>query len=301
VTAARRWAAAVVVVVAASSSWATAGRPAAAEDPQPRQCALRTSDAQLCLQWEDPPPDAPHTAGGPGPAPVPDDCEVQGGHWVTVPADQWDGLPENAPPPGATVQHCDGATGPGFFQWALPAAAAPNAADVAQGLIGRLQTEIGTPEVSTTPAGGHEALVNTPVFFRVDNWPDGGTIEVGTCQGVCVKITAKPSIVVHSGVPGAQDVTCAGPGILYDPNTAGDAARPETQAQWPGRCTVSYGLRTGMPGRPAAWPTTVEVVWTATWAADDGTLGTFDPIRVTADAPRPVFEVVAVGVAGGSQ
>jgi hypothetical protein len=77
-------------------------------------------------------------------------------------------------------------------------------------------------------------------------------------------------------------------------------ARTERRLPRPGRsaCAHTYTRRTGVAGRPEAWPGTVTVTWDLTWAGG-GRTGTLPSVTKSAPAPRSVAEVQAVVVGSG--
>jgi hypothetical protein len=163
------------------------------------------------------------------------------------------------------------------------------ATDISVDLIGRLPD----PVVGSDPGPGVSSILNSPVFVRVENWT--GVVTDSQCDpsgALCVTVTATPSLRWTPGEPGAVDVACAGAGSSYDP--AGPP--PEDQAR--GACAHTYTRRTGVAGRPAAWPGVVTVTWDLAWEGG-GRTGGLPAVTKTAAAPRSVAEVQAVVVDSG--
>jgi len=133
--------------------------------------------------------------------------------------------------------------------------------------------------------------VNTPVFVEVTNWQP--QITDNECVlGVCVTMTATPSLTFDPG-DGSGSVVCDPPGSRYVP---GGASLAE---QAVGACAHTYLQRTGVNGRPGAWPGSVTVTWDVNWAGG-GATGVFGPLVFTAPFDRPVEEVSAVVVDGST-
>jgi hypothetical protein len=188
---------------------------------------------------------------------------------------------------------CDGVI-TGRIQWWTPGQPLPvrmTARALGLAAHARLSGVLPTPDLTSSPAAGVAALVGFPSFVTVDNWQDELTDR--ECDPnfptFCVSVLAQPSLTWASGEPGAPVEQCAGPGVPFDP--AGPD--PEVQAAAPGACTHTYLLRTGVEGRPAAWPGTVSVVWTLTYASPEGS-GSLPPVTKSAALPRTVDEVQTV-------
>lgn len=201
------------------------------------------------------------------------------------------GLP--APPAGVRVVwqswECADGTFPDNYRWIL----APQPADLAAAARARIARRLPQPEVASSPAPGVPAIVGVPVFIAVTNWT--GTVTEQECAaGLCVTVQARPALTFSPGEPEAPARACAGAGSHYDP--AG--AAPEAQAADVGACAHSYALRTGIPGRPAAWSGSVSVTWTITWSASSGATGSLSSVTRSTDVPRAVEEVQAVVMGG---
>jgi hypothetical protein len=166
--------------------------------------------------------------------------------------------------------------------------------DVATGVYQQMQGRMPAPVVESDPARGVASIVAVPVFVTVTNWRPAFAVT-RTLAGIVVTVRATPTLVFASGEPGAGVQTCAGPGRLFDPHRGSLWA----QAALPDACTHTYLHRTGVDGRPNAWPGSVTVQWTITWSAGDGTGGSFPLVNRTVPLPRAVSEVQAVVVPGG--
>ncbi|HLM64770.1 MAG TPA: hypothetical protein VK306_10770 [Acidimicrobiales bacterium] len=202
--------------------------------------------------------------------------------------------------PGQGVQICAGGDGTGGLGYRLappdaPArAAAPPAPEVvAATLLARVAAQMHAPEVVADPPVGTASVVSLPVFVQVTNW--AGTIADSDCVlGVCVEITAVPTLTFDSGEPGTSAVECAPPGTRFDP--AGPD--PVVQASAAGACAHVYTMRSGAAGRPGEWPGQVIVTWDVSWAATGAAeaAGTFPPQSLSTPVPRAVNEVQTVVV-----
>jgi hypothetical protein len=83
--------------------------------------------------------------------------------------------------------------------------------------------------------------------------------------------------------------------VPFDP--AG--AHPDVQAAAPEACAYPYRLRTGVGGRPDAWPGVVTVAWELVWSSTSGAGGSLPPVEKSASVPRVVDEVQTVVVSAG--
>ena len=75
------------------------------------------------------------------------------------------------------------------------------------------------------------AIVGVPVFVDVTNWT--GVVAESECAGgMCVTVTATPSLTFIPGETRSSSVGCAGSGSRYDP----DGGSAEAQASEDGAC-----------------------------------------------------------------
>jgi len=197
------------------------------------------------------------------------------------------------PPEGATVVwqawECSDGSGILNARWIIPATPANLAASVRGVVVG----ELPQPSLDSSPPVGTAAIVGVPVFVSVTNWT--GVVTQAQCAGgVCVTVTATPSLRLSPGETRSSSVSCAGSGSRYDPN--GDSA--EAQSSPDGACAYKYRLRTGVEGRPSAWPGSVSVTWTVSWTASTGASGSLPAVTRATPLPRAVEEVQAVVVGG---
>jgi hypothetical protein len=162
----------------------------------------------------------------------------------------------------------------------------------------RLQRNLPVPAVHTTPDDGTASFAHVPVFVWIDanQWHPLSFSETDpNGSGLSVTATATPSTMAFRPGDGTPTIDCAGPAEPYDP--AARDANPNRQAADAGHCTHAYDLvtrnvdRTGVPGRPDAWPADVAVTWTVTWRASDGATGSLNPVTKRTGFERPVTEV----------
>jgi hypothetical protein len=126
------------------------------------------------------------------------------------------------------------------------------------------------------------------VFVQVTNWRDRvDQTECDPTGALCVTVHAVAAMTWAPGEPGAGTIACAGGGSRYDP------AGPPTDAQAAGACTHAFTHRTGVAGRPEAWPDQATITWTVTWESG-AQGGSLPDVVKTAAVPRPVGEVQAV-------
>jgi hypothetical protein len=220
-------------------------------------------------------------------------------HWRTV-------FPE-APPDAIFGEYrcfLDGAPiyGPYVPRWLAPgsplAPPPPSPEQVAAAVWVEVEGLLQRPTVATDPPLGERATVEVPTFVEVTNWQ--GPISRSRCElGVCVELTATPTLVFDPGERGAEPVECTPPGTRYDP----DGPEPDEQAAVEGACAHVYRLRTGVAGRPDEWPGEVRISWEVAWrtlgAPGGGTSGTLPTATLSTDVPRAVREAPTVVVSGG--
>lgn len=254
-----------------------------------RKC-VESHPLGFCVEWDVATPATPSRRGG-----NPVRCR-----WVRIDADLSDDpsiyfdFDLARPPEGTEIvwqsRECSDGRLTQDLRWIVPSTPR-NLAALSRGtLVGVLPQ----PVVESSPPPGTPSIVGVPVFVAVANWT-GMVTESECAAGVCVTVTASPSLVFMPGEPGAETRSCAGSGSRYSPG-AGSAA---AQAAEPGACAHAYRLRTGAQGRPSAWPGEVSVTWTITWTATSGASGSLPPVTRSTAAPRAVSEVQTV-VAGGS-
>lgn len=220
--------------------------------------------------------------------------------WTTVSEAEARPFVQTPPPAGVAVTWqvwCIGSANPGGsfggpYRW-VPGVAAPTPAEIAAGLYEQIQGRMPEPVVVTNPPLGVASVVEVPVFVSVTNWQ--ATISVtDSVTGIPVTVTATPKLLFDPGEPSSGPKTCIGPGRPYEPG-GGDLW---AQAAQPEACTHVYLHRTGAEGRPGEWPGVVNVRWAITWAAGDGSGGSFPAVNRTTAVPRAVEEVQAVVVSG---
>jgi hypothetical protein len=256
-----------------------------------------------------PPSSTPGSTGGPG-------TTDGGGGGPTQPAcPEWvllggyDSVPSHLRPyswddaPPGSLFYYDACTapfgfGPGVTTTYFPPGEAPvpippTPGEVAEGLWVQISATLQRPAVIASPEEGERALIEVPTFVAVSNW-QGEVVEEACDTGVCVSLTATPELRFDPGEPGSDAIVCDPPGTIFDP--AG--AEPDEQAAVDGACTHTYQRRTGVAGRPSAWPGEVSIVWTALWVQTAGggsETGEFELVLST-DLPRSVREAPTVVV-----
>ncbi len=265
--------------------------PAGASEPG--QC-VNYSPLGYCIDWDVPTPGGPPTGGGGGGSSDEVVC-----YWVTIPDDLsedptiWFDFGLTPPPEGVTIVwqswECSDGSATFAFRWIIPATP-QNLAALARGRVLGLMPQ---PSVNSSPPVGTASIVEVPVFVEVTNWT--GVITDADCAGgLCVTVTATPQLTFTPAETGSSPVTCAGSGTRYDP----DGAPIEEQASADGACAYVYRLRTGVEGRPTAWPGSVSVTWTISWTASTGASGSLPAVTRTTSLPRAVREVQTVVVRG---
>jgi hypothetical protein len=142
-----------------------------------------------------------------------------------------------------------------------------------------------------------DAHVGIATFVEVTNWQG---VQVDRYSEVdsfgtewFIEITATPHLRFDPGEPGAPVVRCEDGGTAYDPN----GPRVEEQAARPGACAYAYTMRTGVDGRPDAWPGRVIVDWTIGWETNltlPVTLPT--SAQLVQPAPREIDEISTIVV-----
>lgn len=268
------------------------GQVAASESPG--RC-VNYSPLGYCVDWDVPTPGGPPSGGGGG-----------GGsgdevvcYWVTLDYDLsedptiWFDYGLTRPPEGVTVvwqvYECSDGSPIDQVRWVVPITPGNIATTVRGEIVGLLPQ----PTISSSPPVGTASIVDVPVFVEVTNWT-GNVVDSACAGGMCVTVTATPSLTFAPGEPGAGTVSCAGSGTRYDP----DGPSMEEQASADGACTHAYRLRSGVEGRPGAWAGSVSVTWTISWTSSTGASGTLPAVTRTTQVPRAVREVQAVVVRG---
>jgi hypothetical protein len=249
-------------------------------------------------------PGAPEGPGGPSRPGGRPSGPVSPCRWVTVPdpPESSKAAYPDAPPDAVWQVYSCGAlqgenSGMGF-RWVAPggepAEPTPPSPDVVATLVyATVEAQMAAPTLASDPPPGVAAVVNTPVFVEVTNW-QGDIVAGPTCVlGVCVTMTATPTLAFDPG-DGSPVIACAPPGSRY---VAGGAPMDEQAA---GGCAHTYRLRTGAQDRPAEWPGLVTVTWQVSWTSNVGVRGSFAPLTLSAPLPRAVDEVSAVVVDGAS-
>jgi hypothetical protein len=202
------------------------------------------------------------------------------------------------------IQECDGVL-TGLAIWVQPGQPPPgpdqtvSPLQLAQQVRVRLEGNLPRPSVTSSPAPGIAALIGFPSFVWVDNWRD--RVNDSQCDPIagllCVTVVAVPRLEWAPGEPGAPIVACAGPGTRFEP----EGAPPDDQAAAPGACAYAYRTRTGIAGRPDAWPGEVSVRWQLQWTTNGGGGGGPLPDVVkTAAVPRAVDEVQTLVESAGA-
>ena len=220
--------------------------------------------------------------------------------WSTVTEAEARPFVTNPPPAGVAVTWqvwCIGSANPGGsfggpYRW-VPGVAPPTPAEIAAGLYEQIQGRMPEPVVVTNPPLGVASVVEVPVFVSVTNWQAAISVT-DSVTGIPVTVTATPKLLFDPGEAGSGPKACIGPGRPYE-SGGGDLW---AQAAEPEACTHVYLHRTGAEGRPGEWPGVVTVRWVITWAAGDGSGGSFPAVNRTTAVPRAVEEVQAVVVSG---
>lgn len=182
-------------------------------------------------------------------------------------------------------------TGLMSVEWVEPGEEGDPTADLLDTVYARVAGNLPVPELGANPRLGGAAVVNWPTFVRVENWT--GVFTDQGCNGsgdFCVYVEATPTMTFDPG-DGSDPVECQGQGELYDP---GSVESPWEQAEWDETCTHIYRQRTGVDGRPEAWPGVVSVTWAITYTSDSGDSGTLEPVTHSADLAREVQERQAI-------
>jgi hypothetical protein len=141
------------------------------------------------------------------------------------------------------------------------------------------------PLIRTNPPPTQDQLVNLATLLWVDEVTWGTRTATASVPGLAVTVTAVPVTVTWRMGDGGE-VTCRGPGTLFDP-AAALSGQPAT-------CSYIYGRSSA--GQPAGQftvtaTTTWRITWTATGAAASGTL---PPLTRTSQTALRVAEVQAI-------
>lgn len=286
----------VVVLVAAGAWWVDALGTVLAVD----QCA-QVSARGYCVEWTV----SSEGGGGSGGSGEGDGGERPSDEpvcwWESVNIDVEDDPPFlndyglSAPPEGVAVTwqtlECSDGVIRDQYRWVQRG---PTAAELAQAARGRLADVLPAPVVVASPPRDVAAIVGVPVFVALENW-SGSVSESACAGGLCVTVTALPTLWFDPAEPGAAAVACSEGGTLHV-----EGADPFAEAAVAGACVHQYTMRTGVEGRPAAWLGAVWVEWSLGWSASDGQSGTLPMVVRSTDLPRAVDEVQTVVVGGES-
>jgi hypothetical protein len=262
-----------------------------------REC-VEVDSQGYCIEWDVTQPGS--SGGGGGDVKDQPKNEVECG-WVTIEVPVLRdplflvryGLalpPADLPVLWQTVRCSDGSA-PAQFRW-IPVATPADLAGIARGRIVGLLPQ---PLVATSPPAGTPSIVDIPVFVEVTNWT--GVITQSECAGgLCVTVSATPTLTFAPGEPGSVPLSCRGSGTRYEPS--GSSMDEQMSAE--GACAYPYSLRTGIPGRPSAWEGSVSVTWRITWTASSGQSGVLPSVTRSTRVTREVAEVQTVVIGGAT-
>jgi hypothetical protein len=171
----------------------------------------------------------------------------------------------------------------------------PSPEEIQQQLLLEIDSYLLDPIVATDPGLDRASVLDVPTFVAVTNW-QGQEVDTQCLAGFCVTITATAALTFDPGEPGAPIVACEPGGTRFDP----DGPDPREQAARPGACAHAYQHRTGVAGRPDAWPGQVTINWTLEWTANFPLPPGLPTSEVlTAEVPRVVAEAPTVVVRHG--
>jgi hypothetical protein len=173
----------------------------------------------------------------------------------------------------------------------------PTPEEIQHRILQRANTYFTQPEVTVNaglnPAVELASAVNVATFVEVANWqgPQTDLYEEG---GFWVRIDSTPTLYFDPGEPGSRRIRCEPGGTAYVPAREGGAS-VEEQASRPGACAYPYTMRTGVDGRPDAWPAEVVIEWDVVWTANFDLPGDLpDSATLTESVPRQVCEISSV-------
>lgn len=278
-------------VIAALLLGAILLRSTPAQANEPTDCA-RFSALNFCVEWGTGTRGHDGSSGGNNPSAEGVVCYWVTINYITDPTIYVDyGL--DIEPPGSKIiwQEKRCSDGSGFFpiRWVFALTPGQTATDVRA----RLEGSLPQPTIAASPAIGTASIISVPVFVAVTNWT-GIVTDAGCAGAVCVTVTATPTLYFSPGEPAASSIACAGSGSRFD------AAKDlKLQAATSGACAYSYRQRTGVSGRPAAWPGVVSVSWVISWRANTGETGTLPSVTRSTALPRSVQEIQTI-IVGGS-
>lgn len=266
--------------------------PAGASE-SPGQC-VDYSPLGYCIDWDVPTPGGPPAGGGGGGSTDGVVCS-----WITIPDPSGDDpsvfYDFNVAPPPADVTvvwqalECSDGAPSTNLRWIVPL----TPENIASSVRGRIVGALPQPMINSSPPIGTASIVDVAVFVEVTNWT--GAITDSECAGgLCVTVSATPTLTFTPGEPGSNPVPCAGSGTRYEQN----GPPIEEQAAADGACAYAYRLRTGIEGRPVSWPGTASVTWVISWTASTGASGSLPAVTRTTQLPRSVREVQTVVVGG---
>ena len=145
------------------------------------------------------------------------------------------------------------------------------------------------PHPALSPAIGTDQLVGLPTWLWLEPGSWATLDATATVPGLSATATATPTQVRWDMGDGTV-VTCAGPGVAYDPARDDDAQSTDCKHTYQ---HVSAGEPSG------SYAATVSVEWAITWSATNGQGGTLPGTSRGTSFPVPVAERQAVVCYGG--
>ncbi|WP_243408105.1 hypothetical protein [Frankia canadensis] len=171
------------------------------------------------------------------------------------------------------------------WQWLRTARVGDAVASVASEVRRRLPAPRGRFSPDLTVG----AVARLPLWFAVPGqW---STVSVSAqVPGASVTVTATPTVLRFDPGDGSPSVSCAGPGPVFVPGMP-EPSRPPA-------CSYTYRSASTVAPDGQAWPATLAVDWTVTWAASNGDHGDLAGLTTKTQVPVVVREIEAVERAG---
>ena len=190
-------------------------------------------------------------------------------------------------PPGGTFP---GTNGGWFWSPTVPArAGAVDPAAVAQQALTMLRIPAPTP--GRYPAGRLQdgrpyTVVRAYTWYYTDRAGFKVLTARATAGAVSAQVTVTPTSLSFTPGDGARAVSCAGPGVAWQPSDGPWAASP---------AGCDYRYPHSSIGQPNGEVTaTYGITWAITWSAATGQSGTLPPITTTVNSTFAVAEAQAV-------
>jgi hypothetical protein len=161
--------------------------------------------------------------------------------------------------------------------------------DVVASVASEVRRRLPTPRGRFSPDLTVGAVARLPLWFAVPGQWSAVSVSAQV-PGASVTVTATPTVLRFDAGDGSPPVSCAGPGPVFVPGMP-EPSRPPA-------CSYTYRNASTVARDGQAWPATLAVDWTVTWAASNGDHGDLAGLTAKTQVPVVVREIEAVERAG---